>query len=278
LTKTQFQLNTVQEKKISRSGQPQVACQGWDKGTGKCGKPSVSPMTYTVKGTKISYSWWFCRNHYNRQMRKRFGTCSYSEWIDGKRVNCTSLRDSNTRGKGRKKRGYCRKHESMYLADAGVEAVASVLDRVARIVTVDTETGCWIAPARDGNGRSHVSLGGRKWLTYRLTYTAFFGGHSKGKELAHDCGRSLCCNPLHLTPLRHKLNVAAEHDVDTAVFWAMSSTITVPPPELRSWADSHRLPLRGTETMRFAESFFPSEEELMAQYREDLEDITVLAS
>lgn len=267
-----------------RSVNKSATCQGWDKGVGKCGAEAPYSITYGMSEVQVFHTWHFCKRHYNKQMRKKYGTCSHRERReDGTLDNCTALRDSNTRGKGREKRGYCRKHEPQYLADAGAEAAASALDRVARIVTVDTQTGCWIAPARDGNGRSHVSLGGRKWLTYRLTHTAFFGGHSKGKELAHDCGRSLCCNPLHLTPLRPKLNVAAEHDTALAVFWAITATIKRPPPELQEWADSHGLPLYGTETTRIAEAFFPSEDELNARYLADLEadeleDTTVLAS
>ncbi len=206
-------------------------------------------MTYSVKGTKISYSWWFCRNHYNRQMRKRFGTCSYSEWIDGKRVNCTSLRDSNTRGKGRQKRGYCRRHEDQYLKDAGAASVQKALDRLGGIITPDYSGGCWNTPARDSGGRSHISFSGRMWLTYRFTYAAFIGGHGKGMELAHTCDNSLCCNPLHVIPMRKKKHDVLTYSKEAANIWRIAQEGREAPAELIEFAEAHGLPLYGGITL-----------------------------
>lgn len=263
--------NTKPTKRSVIKSKP-IPCQGWDKGTGKCGAESPYSITYRVKGVDVAHTWHFCKRHYGKQMRKKYGTCSYRERrADGTLDNCTSLRVTNTKPRVRRRPGYCRRHENQYLINARYGAVNEALDRLARIVTVKADTGCWETPAPKGGGRSKISCGGMKWTTYRLSYTAFHGSHETGRELSHDCDNSLCCNPMHVTPLRPRQNRDAEHDGALAVFWAVTATIKRPPPELQAWADSHGLPLYGTETTRIAESFFPSEEELNAQYWADLE-------
>lgn len=224
-------------------------CQGWDKGTGKCGADASYSITYGLPGVSISHTWSFCKKHYGRQQRKRYGTCSYDEWVDGKRINCTSLRDTNTRGKGRGKRGYCRRHEGEYLNDAGAASVGRALDRLAGIITPDSFTGCWFTPARDTGGRSHVSLGGRKWLTYRLTYVAFFGGHAKHMELSHSCDNALCSNPLHVIPLTKPKHRVLTYDEQATNIWRIAQASREAPADLVTFAEAHDLPLYGTGTL-----------------------------
>lgn len=265
-----------------------IPCQGWDKGKGKCGVESLYSITYRVKGHHgdTAHTWHFCKRHYGKQVRKKYGTCSYRERREnGSLDNCTALRATNTRGKGRKLKGYCRRHQDQHLVTARDGAVDKALNRLADSVTVKAETGCWTTPAPKGSnsGRGVIHCGGRKWYTYRFMFAVFYGGHGNQLELAHDCDERTCCNPMHVTPIRPRQNRDAEHDGALAVFWATTSALKTPPPELRSWADSHGLPLYGTEATRIAESFFPSEEELLSQYwadlkDEDSEDSTALAS
>ncbi len=249
--------------------QKKVACQGWDKGTGKCGAESIGAMTY--RAGKTSYSWWFCKRHYAKQQRKRYGTCSHVWTQDGGQRRCTSLRVTNTRGPGRDKKGYCRRHEDEYLKAAGEDGRARALDRIARIVTVRADTGCWETPATKGGTRAQIKCGGKPWTTYRFMFTVFYGSHATSLELSHDCANSRCCNPMHVTPIKPRMNRDAEHNMTMALAWAVTSAIKRPPQELQAWADSHGLPLYGTETKRIVGSFMPSEEELLAQYRADLE-------
>lgn len=263
--------NTKLTKRSVKNPKP-TPCQGWDKGTGKCGDTSPYTITYKVSGTDISHTWHFCKRHYSKQMRKKYGTCSYRERREnGTLDNCTSLRATNTRGESRKKKGYCRKHESEFLKAAGETGRARALDRIAQIITVKADTGCWETPPVKGETRGRIKCGGKQFYSYRFTFIAFYGGHDNHRELSHDCDNSLCCNPMHITPVRPQQNRDAEHDGALAVFWAMTATIKRPPPELQAWADSHGLPLQGTETTRIADTFFPSEEELNRQYWADLE-------
>ncbi|MCU4296459.1 hypothetical protein D3I60_05085 [Brevibacterium permense] len=277
--------NTKPTKRSVIRSKP-IPCQGWDKGVGRCGAETPYSITYRVRGTKIAHTWHFCKRHYGKQMRKKYGTCSYRERrADGTLDNCTSLRATNTKPSARKLKGFCRKHESEFLKSAGVAGQRRALDRLTELITAKTDTGCWVTTPGTGsnNGRRNIGCGGKNWTTYRLTYVMFYGGHPNGMELSHDCDNSACCNPMHITPVRPRQNRDAEHDGALAVFWAMAATIKRPPPELQEWADSHSLPLYGTETTRIAEAFFPSEEELNARYWADLEadkqeDATALAS
>jgi hypothetical protein len=256
-------------------------CQYWDMKEGGCASNGVSTFKYTYGGER--YSPWLCARHYDKKRRQIFGTCSYDEWISDKHINCKSLRATNTRGESRKLKGYCRRHERSYLEIAGDVAMSETLDRMAEKITVNTETGCWDLEPYGSAQRPMRSAGGRKWLTYRLTYVWFYGGHDNGLELSHDCDNSACCNPVHVTPIRPRQNRDAEHDSALAVFWAMTAATKPPPPKLQAWADTHDLPLHGTKTAKIAESFFPSKKELNAQYGADLaadeqEDTAALAS
>lgn len=277
--------NTKPTKRSVKNPKP-IPCQGWDKGTGKCGDTSPYSITYRVSDTDISHTWRFCKRHYGKQMRKKYGTCSYRERREnGTLDNCTSLRTTNTKPSKRNSPGYCRRHQDQYLTTARDGAIDRALQRLADSITVKADTGCWLTPPAPGSnsGRGTIGCSGIRWYTYRLTYTVFYGGHANGQELAHDCHERLCCNPMHITPLRPRQNKDASNDDALAVFWAMTATIKRPPPELQAWADSRGLPLHGTETTRIADTFFPSEDELNRQYWADLEadeaeDATALAS
>lgn len=241
---------SIQLNKRSVNKTKPVVCQGWDKGAGKCGAEAQYSVKYQLSKLGISHRWTFCKKHYDKQMRKRYGTCSYRERReDGTLDNCTALRDTNTRGKGRKKKGYCRRHEDQYLRDVGADSAQRTLARLAGIITADNFTGCWITPARASDGRSHVSLGGRKWLTYRLTYAAFFGGHGKGMELSHSCDTSLCCNPLHVVPLKPRKHDVLTHDEQATNIWRVAQANREAPTELVKFAEAHGLPLYGTGTL-----------------------------
>src|SRR5699024_12753035 len=86
------------------------------------------------------HTWHFCKRHYGKQVRKKYGTCSYRERREnGSLDNCTALRATNTRGKGRKLKGYCRRHEDQYLVTARDGAVDKALNRLADSVTVKAE-------------------------------------------------------------------------------------------------------------------------------------------
>lgn len=234
-----------------RSVNKTEVCQGWDKVIGRCGTEAPYSITYGMSEVDVFHTWHFCKRHYNRQMRKKYGTCSYRERReDGTLDNCTSLRDSNIRGEGRRKRGYCRRHEDQYLKDAGAASVQKTLDRLGGIITADSSGGCWNTPARNGgDGRSQIGFGGRKWTTYRFTYAAFFGTHEKGMELSHTCDNSLCCNPLHVIPMRKKKHDVLTHSKETANIWRIAQEGREAPAALIEFAGTHGLPLYGSVTL-----------------------------
>ncbi len=249
-------------------------CQYWDLKSGGCDAHGVTHFAYRMGGD--SYRWWLCRKHYAKKRRQIYGCCS-ARWIDsdGKQHRCGSLRSTNTRGRSRKKLGYCRRHEAEFLSDAGERLVANALERVSALITIRPETGCWIIPEQSNwTTRRLFRCGGKQWTSYRLMFVHFFGGHENGLELAHDCHQRLCCNPLHLTPVRPRINRAAEHDLSLAVAWAVTSVLKTAPSELHQWADAHGLPLYGEETTRIVNAYLPSGDEALAACNADLESDT----
>lgn len=280
MAKTTSKPSRRYSKRKQRHKRDNDHCQYWDMKTGGCDSDGVTSLKYTMSGEK--YSWWFCQKHYAKKRRLIYGTCSHSWTENGGQRHCTALRATNTRGPGRKLKGYCRRHERSALEDIGDVRTVEALDRMAEMIEVNADTGCWNLDPYGGAQRPMRTIGGRKWYTYRLSFVWFWGGHANGLELSHDCANSLCCNPMHVTPIRPRQNRDAEHDVTAAVFWAVTSTIKRPPPELQAWADAHSLPLYGTETTRIVDSFMPSEDELIARYWADLaedeaEDMTAIA-
>ncbi len=225
-------------------------CQYWDTKTGGCDSDGVSTVRYTSGG--IRYSYWVCVKHYNKKRRVIYGPCSYRvRREDGTLYNCSSLRDSNTRGKGRKKRGFCRRHEDQYLKEARPGAVQGALDRLGGIITADSFTGCWLTPAKKSstNGRAQIGCAGLTWTTYRLTYVHFFGPHAKGLELSHSCDNKLCCNPLHVIPMTKKKHEVLTRDEQATNIWRVAQANREASAELLAFAEAHDLPLYGSGTL-----------------------------
>lgn len=51
---------------------------------------------------------------------------------------------------------------------------------------------------RVGDERGYFSVGGVKWLAYRLVYTLIKGELKAGEVIRHKCDNGMCCNPYHL--------------------------------------------------------------------------------
>lgn len=72
---------------------------------------------------------------------------------------------------------------------------------------VVTETGCWLwTGCRDANGYG-VVRGTKKTYAHRFFFEASNGPIADGLELDHLCGNRACCNPNHLEPVPHAINV-----------------------------------------------------------------------
>lgn len=51
---------------------------------------------------------------------------------------------------------------------------------------------------REGDQRGYFTIGGVKWLAYRLVYTLVYGEIPSNDVIRHKCDNGLCCNPFHL--------------------------------------------------------------------------------
>lgn len=69
--------------------------------------------------------------------------------------------------------------------------------------------GCWLwTGATDGDKRyGCIGSKGKLLRTHRVSYELFKGPIPEGLSLDHLCKVTLCCNPEHLEPVTHKVNV-----------------------------------------------------------------------
>lgn len=88
--------------------------------------------------------------------------------------------------------------------------ITPVIDRLmARVVK--TDSGCWLwtgSTSYKGYGKIGVKKPEPKTLaTHVVTYNHYVGPVPEGCELDHLCRNPLCCNPDHLEPVTHKVNI-----------------------------------------------------------------------
>lgn len=70
---------------------------------------------------------------------------------------------------------------------------------------------CWIwTAARFEKRGSYGAVGYQRkiWSAHRLTYTLLIGEIPQGLELDHLCRVRPCCNPAHVEPVTHEVNLA----------------------------------------------------------------------
>lgn len=88
-----------------------------------------------------------------------------------------------------------------------------VAERLRDRATIDPETECWIFDGLDSHGYGQIWVGSRTNGTRRLrkahivSYETFVGSTPPGLELDHLCRNRACCNPDHLEPVSHRVNV-----------------------------------------------------------------------
>jgi len=71
-------------------------------------------------------------------------------------------------------------------------------------------TGCWLWTAsmgQRGYGRFRLSAERRSVNAHKVAYDALVGAVPEGLELDHLCRVKSCCNPDHLEPVTHLVNV-----------------------------------------------------------------------
>lgn len=82
----------------------------------------------------------------------------------------------------------------------------SLLERVKKRVKVD-DSGCWIWQNRLVKGYGYFTYRGKRMLTHRGTFEAFYQTTLSAKDvLDHLCMKKSCCNPEHLQRVTHREN------------------------------------------------------------------------
>jgi hypothetical protein len=73
----------------------------------------------------------------------------------------------------------------------------------------------WTGKLNKSDGRPYFSVGGVRWLAYRLTWTLVFGPIPEGQVLRHvRCANEVCCNPWHAIPGTQGENETDKGDQD----------------------------------------------------------------
>lgn len=81
-----------------------------------------------------------------------------------------------------------------------------VLDRI--MARIERDGDCWIfTGAKHKQGYGIVGNPGGTRLVHVVVYQRMVGPIPEGLELDHLCRREACCNPAHLEPVPHILNV-----------------------------------------------------------------------
>lgn len=82
-------------------------------------------------------------------------------------------------------------------------------DRILDNIDIDRDTGCWLWTGRINNA-GYGDLGGGK-SAHRVAYELWIGEipqmDGKTARLDHHCNTKRCCNPMHVTPRTHGMNI-----------------------------------------------------------------------
>ena len=83
-----------------------------------------------------------------------------------------------------------------------------VSDRLMEKVMPEPNSGCWLwIGGLDGKGYGQIKHQGKHRRTHRIAYELFVGPVPQGLELDHLCRVRECCNPAHLEPVTHSVNM-----------------------------------------------------------------------
>lgn len=91
---------------------------------------------------------------------------------------------------------------------ARAKNLPSLRDRLLKNIAIDLKTGCWQwqKPLADpGYGR--LTHNYKTVYAHRLAWETFRGPIPEGCEIDHLCRNRGCCNPDHLEPVRHQINM-----------------------------------------------------------------------
>ena len=75
-------------------------------------------------------------------------------------------------------------------------------------IELDILSGCWIwKKYKNKKGYGVMGKGHKIYLSHRVSYEYFKGEIPNGLELDHLCRNRDCCNPYHLEPVTHIINL-----------------------------------------------------------------------
>lgn len=86
----------------------------------------------------------------------------------------------------------------------------TTMEKLVQHLEIGDDCWIWDGSKVDGYGRMNVKCEDGKWrgkLTHILVYEHFVGAVPEGFEIDHKCRNRACCNPSHLEPVTHKVNV-----------------------------------------------------------------------
>lgn len=72
---------------------------------------------------------------------------------------------------------------------------------------VRDDGGCWSWTASTSGGYGDFMVGGKRTKAHIAAYEHCIGPVPDGMELDHLCRNRACCNPEHLEPVTHQVNV-----------------------------------------------------------------------
>lgn len=82
-----------------------------------------------------------------------------------------------------------------------------MIERLIKRITF-TEGGCWEwTGCTTDFGYGQINIGGKKWLTHRLSYRLFVGEIPSGLKICHRCDNPPCIRPDHLFLATQKENI-----------------------------------------------------------------------
>lgn len=77
-----------------------------------------------------------------------------------------------------------------------------------RRISVNPETGCWIFTGYTSKlWYGQIKVERRMMKAHRLSYELHVGDIPDGLEIDHKCKVRACCNPQHLEPVTHLVNM-----------------------------------------------------------------------
>lgn len=80
--------------------------------------------------------------------------------------------------------------------------------RLLKKVEIDAATGCWTwTGSKTLQGYGQMRVDGKRLYTHRISYELHVGPIPEGLDLDHLCRNRACCNPAHLEPVTHLVNV-----------------------------------------------------------------------